>query len=117
MPTPFTLDQLIDYLEKTTDAEWLVDRVRSGSRNCVMGHVFDFGGGDNGGGAAWDFFEGAYATTWMIYKVNDGTDPRYPQATPKRRVIAYLEDLRDGKEKTSAQLWDEYEPAKIALAL
>lgn len=106
----FELQDLIDYIESTKEENWIVDRVRDKDNNgCVMSHIFDFGGGDNGGGDAWDFFEGMWATTYMIYPVNDGEHPQYKQSTPKQRCIAYLKDLRDGKQKNTRQLMDEYE--------
>jgi len=113
------INSLIQYLEATKPEQWLMDRVRSqdGKKNCVMGHVFDWGGGDEKaensnatkGGLAWEWFEECWATTYMIYPVNDGRDRRYQQATAKERCIAYLKDLRDGKAKNTRQLWDEYE--------
>lgn len=105
--TPF-----IEYLENTTDDEWLLDTVRNkgNTQNCMMGHLVNwFYGKDHTGSIsmAWDWFEEMWATTYMIYPVNDGTDPRYQQSTAKERIIAYLRDLMNGKEKTSAQLWEE----------
>jgi len=43
----------------------------------------------------------------MIYPVNDGENRAYPQGTPKERCIAYLKDLRDGKARTTQQIFDE----------
>ena len=58
---------------------------------------------------AWDLFEARWATTFMIYPVNDGIplkwmNFKYDQATPRERIIAYLENLRDGKEKSTQDL-------------
>lgn len=113
-----TIDSLIAYLKKTTDDQWLLDKVRSkdGKRNCVMGHLYDWAGGDdkapNGrtkGAEAWDWFEEMWATTYMIYPVNDGSHPKYKQETPKLRILAYLNDLKNGLEKTTLEHWADYE--------
>lgn len=112
------IESLISYLEKTTDDQWLKDIVRSkdGTRNCVMGHIFNWGGGDDKnetghskGSDAWDWFEQMWASTYMIYPVNDGSHPNYPQETPKLRVLAYLANLKSGKEKTTVDIFAEYE--------
>ncbi len=109
-PQAMDINSLISYLEKTNDDQWQTDVCRSkdGKRNCVMGHLFNWAGGDGKdsdgrikGSLAWDWFESVYATTYMIYPVNDGSHPAYPQATPKERILIYLKNLRDGKEKTT----------------
>ena len=115
----FDIQTLIDYLENTPEDSWRIDTVRSkdGKTNCVMGHIFNFGGGDgnideygtNGGTRAWDFFENVWATTYMIYKINDKISEEYPQETPKQRILAYLKNLRDGKEKTTQDYMKEQE--------
>ena len=103
-----TIDSLIEYLEQTNDNDWIVDRVRTtDGKGCVMSHIFDWGGGDNGGSDTWDWFEEVFATTYMIYPVNDGQHPNYQQSTPKERCIAYIRNLRDGIEKTTQALMDE----------
>ena len=115
----FEIQSLINYLENTQEESWRTDTVRSkdGKTSCVMGHIFNFGGGDgnideygtNGGTRAWDFFEEAWATTYMIYPVNDGESKKYTQNTPKQRVLAYLKNLRDKKEKTTQDYMREEE--------
>lgn len=109
------LSPFISYLEKTSPDEWQVDTVRSvgNTKNCVMGHLVNWYYGKDWQGSVspvWDWFEEMWATTYMIYPVNDGGNPKYKQPTARERVIAYLKDLRDGKEKTSVQLWEEGPP-------
>lgn len=127
----FKIQDLIDYLEKTNEDDWIVDRVRKSAeekKGCVMSHIFDFGGGDERdesgftkGGNAWDFFEEVFATTYMIYPVNDGENKKYQQKTAKERCIAYIKDLRDGKEKTTQDYLKEdelrFNPTKNKLTL
>ncbi|HET9136953.1 MAG TPA: hypothetical protein VFO76_09965 [Candidatus Kapabacteria bacterium] len=96
-----TIQEIIDYLEQTPEDSWCVDVVKSESKNCLFGHLFDLGGGK-----LMDYFEARWATTFMIYPVNDGENPSYQQATPKQRCIAYLKDLRDQKTKSTMD-WEE----------
>lgn len=118
----FKLQDLIDFLEKTSEDSWLMDKVRSkdGKKNCIMGHIYAFGAGGynkDGGTSTQDYFEEVWATTYMIYPVNDGKNPKYQQATPKQRVLAYLKDLRDGKEKTTQDHWKDYEQEEKKLRI
>ena len=92
------LPAFIRYLESTTPEEWQVDTVRNkgNTKNCVMGHLVNYVYGKEFTGSisgAWDYFEEAWSSTYVIYPVNDGEDPNYPQDTAKARVIAYLSDL------------------------
>jgi hypothetical protein len=101
---PFSIDNIIAYMERTDADKWATEVVRTGDQNCFFGHLFNFAGG-----TLWDLFESMYATTYMIYPVNDGEVAAYPQATAKERVIAYLKDLRDGKTQTTQDIFDEYD--------
>ena len=100
-----TLDGVIAYMESTEEDAWRVDTVRSadGKTNCFFGHLFNMGGTDERGSALWNTFEDRWATTYMIYPVNDGQNPAYPQSTPKKRVLAYLQALAEGTEMTTWQ--------------
>lgn len=99
-----SLDEIISYMEKTNVEDWCTEVCRSSdeTKNCFFGHLFNMGGND-----LWNMFEEAYATEYMIFPVNDGKNPNYPQETAKERVIAYLKDLRDGKNKKTWQLMEE----------
>lgn len=119
------LDSVIAYMESTDEAAWRVEAVRSadGTTNCFFGHLFAMGGEDRRGSQLWGLFEEIWATTYMIYPVNDGRNPDYSQATPKQRVLAYLRDLRDGKAKSTSVLiaedmarFDEQERGEISRA-
>lgn len=103
------LASVIAYMEGTEEDAWRVDTVRSadGTTNCFFGHLFNMGGNDARGNLLWEGFEEAWATTYMIYPINDGSDSRYPQATPKQRVLAYLRDLNSGAQKTVPQVMEE----------
>lgn len=110
------LDAIITHMEATSDESWQVDTVRSkdGTTNCFFGHLFAMAPDDAHGSELWNGFENLWASTYMIYPINDGENPRYPQATPKQRVLAYLRDLRDGKAKTVPQVMEEDYQAWLA---
>lgn len=110
MKTSFKLPELIEYLKNTDKDSWCTDVVRTkDKKNCIMGHVFSFCADEDGehGGDGWDYFEEVWATTYMIYPVNDGTHPKYQQKTAKDRCLAYLHDLLTGNEKNTLQLMEE----------
>ena len=99
-----SLKHIINYLEATKKDSWCLDVVKTtDGKNCLFGHLFDFGGAK-----LMDWFENVFATTYMVYPVNDGTHPNYKQSSPKERCIAYLKDLQSGKEKTTYQIMEEY---------
>ena len=104
-----TLAPVIAYMEATGEDAWRVDTVRSadGKTNCFFGHLFNLGGTDARGNALWDIFESSWATTYMLYPVNDGQNPEYRQPSPKQRVLAYLRDLDSGTAKNTIQVMDE----------
>lgn len=99
------LDPVIAYMESTVEDSWNLDTVRSkdGSRNCFFGHLFNMTPDEDRANALWAMFEDLYATTYVIYPVNDGSNPRYPQETPRQRILAYLRALQSGDEMTTDQ--------------
>lgn len=102
------LNSVIQYMEATAEDSWQVDSVRSsdGSTNCFFGHLFNMGVDDKEGSHLWNAFEELWATTYMLYPVNDGEHRDYQQATPKQRVLAYLRDLQSGASPTTMQLME-----------
>lgn len=110
MNNKFCINEFIIYCENTTDDEWCLNVVRDNSgKNCLFGHLFKFAGDDKLGNYFWDYFEANYATTYMVYPINDGSNKNYQQDTPKARCLAYLKNLRDGIEKTTIQIMDDYD--------
>lgn len=101
------LAKVIAYLKGTTEDSWCTDVVRTkDGKNCLLGHIVDYVYGKGYQGnimPAWDLFGEFYATEFMYYGVNDGTNPKYPQATPKQRILAYLINMLEGKELTTYQ--------------
>lgn len=109
----FSPNNLLEYLKNTTEESWCVDVVKTKTgQSCLFGHIFDWAGGDSDikkSNTAIDLFESCFATSYMVYPVNDGKNNEYQQPTPKQRCIAYFEDLLSGKQKTTYQLMQEYE--------
>lgn len=101
------LAKIIEYVKATREDEWCTDVVRnSDGANCLFGHISKMDGTDMAYGEAWDWFEEAWGTTYYIYPINDGTNPNYPQPTPKQRITAYLERLLSGEEQCMAEYWE-----------
>lgn len=100
-----TLDDVISYMEATDPETWNLDTVRSqdGKNNCFFGHLFNMGRDEQEANRIWGWFEEAWATTYRIYPINDGQNPRYQQPTSKERVLAFLYALRAGKELTTME--------------
>lgn len=110
------------FLEATGDDDWNTETVRSadGKSNCLFGHLFNFGtelaltrGGTDEdaqkyANRTWEAFEETWATTYVIYPVNDGKHPKYQQDTPKQRVLAYLDALLAGEEETTYQSMESW---------
>jgi hypothetical protein len=103
------LDTVIAYMESTDEDAWNLNTVRSkdGTKNCFFGHLFNMSPDEARANALWAMFEDVYSTTYRIYPINDGENPRYPQATPKQRILAYLRALQAGDEKTTEQSMEE----------
>lgn len=107
------LDEMITLVKSTEDNAWCTDVVRSqdGKRNCFFGHLFDYyekKGGEKLANRMWDKFENIWATTYMVYAVNDGDNPGYQQSTPKQRILAFLENLRNGIEDSTSDMTRQF---------
>lgn len=109
------LKSFIEYLEATDPDSWCTNVIRTkNGKNCLYGHLVAFIG-DEHCSDAFDLFESLYATTYMIYPVNDGTSSEYIQLTPKDRCIAYLNDMLIGKQLTTHEMFEEYDKARVQL--
>ena len=102
------LTTFINYLKNTSIDSWCINVYRtSDGKNCLYGHLVEFVGNDHCNDAI-DIFENLYATTYMVFPVNDGTSNIYKQNNPRDRCIAYLQNMVNGIEKTTVDLFDEY---------
>lgn len=105
------MQDFIDYLEETRPDQWYLHKVRNkeNTKNCLYGHLINWYYGKDYTGdctAMWDAFE-EVGTTFYVYPINDGQNPDYPQKTAKERCIAYLKNVRDGKELWTAEAMEE----------
>lgn len=103
----YGIDEIIEYIKKTDEKEWCVNVVRKGYSNCFFWHLHKMCKDDEEASFNWDMFEEQWATTYMIYPVNDWEHSKYQQATPKQRVLAYLKALKNWEEKTTYDLMQE----------
>jgi hypothetical protein len=112
------LNPFIQYLHATSEGEWAVDVVRTkDGKNCLFGHLINwyYGKGYEGSiSRVWDLFEEMWMSTYVIYPINDGENPKYQQPTPKQRVIAYMTNLWLGVEADTQTAMAE-EAARYAL--
>jgi hypothetical protein len=102
----YDLESFIVYCENTTPDQWYLHRVRNkgNTKNCLYGHLINWYYGKDWSGNVspmWDAFE-EVGTSFYVYPINDGTNPKYPQKTARERCIAYLKNIRSGEE-----LWTE----------
>lgn len=92
------LDTVIALIDATDrDAWWEGPTFRSPcqTKHCVLSHV-----AEQLGMAAMDRFQNEWSTSYVIgVQINDKPSEQYPQAHPKDRVAAYLQNLRNGSEK------------------
>lgn len=119
------LGSLRAHLAATGAEDWQTQVCRSadGSRNCLLGHVFEWGiaqrealgalgartrdlSDDQLGSAAVQAFEELWATSYVYFGVNDGHHSRYQQATARERVLAFVDDLAAGRMLTTLESMD-----------
>lgn len=90
------LDGVIGVVRRTEkDSWWAGPTFRSpcGTRHCALSHVYE-----EMGEPAFDRFESEWPTSYVIgAQVNDRPSESYPQEHPRDRILAYLDDLREGR--------------------
>lgn len=103
-----SIHDVVEYLQNTEECSWNVDTVRSEdySKNCLFGHLFNMGVDEKHSNYIWNWFEESVSTTYVIYSINDGKNPKYQQETPKQRVLAYIDAIIKGDEMTTYESMD-----------
>ena len=86
-----TVDYFIQKFEAIPEEKWTERTYEFENKKCALGHC-DYNNifGSLESVALIKFFYGLKNTT----DINDGCDPRYPQPTPKARILAALRDLK-----------------------
>lgn len=122
----YTVDYFIGKFEAIPEDQWAVDTFNRGGRKCVNGHcgaryahIVQEQTGEVAGlqrvmfplckdvKMIMDIKEYEIATRYSITaaRINNGTDDRYQQATPKQRILAALADIKQmGQEKKQQAL-------------
>lgn len=101
------LSKILEYAKGTKEQDWCTDVVRNkDGANCLFGHISEMEGTEYAEGEMWEWFEDTWGTTYYVYPINDGQNPKYPQATPKQRIVAYLEALLSGEEQDMETYWN-----------
>lgn len=105
------LGSFIKYCEATKPSDWYLQKVRNkgNTKNCLYGHLVNwYYGKDYQGDVSpiWDAFE-EVGSSYYIFPINDGTNPRYPQKTARERCIAYLNNVVSGDELWTAAAMDK----------
>lgn len=79
----------IKFFAAIPDERWCVAQATDAEgRNCALMHTEKAGLG----GLVGRLFK-EQGSGYRVARINDGLDPRYPQSTPKRRVLAALRDI------------------------
>jgi hypothetical protein len=96
--TEYTVDYFIAKFKAIPEEKWCVEAYKDDSgRCCALGHCM---AEDTPEVEA--SFESIYGLFTRIFAgpttVNDGRDPRYPQPTPKQRILAALRDIKAKQE-------------------
>lgn len=97
----YNLDYFIKKFEAIPERLWITGVYGSDyqEEHCAYGHC--------GVRALRDTLEGdalRMLTGGLTVSVNDGASDKYPQCTPKERILAYLRDLRDRKSAQEVKI-------------
>lgn len=89
----YDVDHFISKFEKTKEEEWWTEDFTDGSgRYCALGHCGQTNLQDTEEGEALNDI-----LSYQADEINDGLDPRYPQPTPRQRILAALRDIKEKK--------------------
>ncbi len=100
MTTSYTVDFFIEKFEGIPENRWIVGDYINDRGCCAYGHC--------GMSGAFMVLNDQARQLYEIFKgnvnnypnyINDGHDKRYPQSTPKQRILAALYDIKKMQEK------------------
>ena len=93
----YNADYFIAKFEAIPEEKWTTLTYHEGDKSCALGHCGrTIGGCTQESRALGDLFE--KHGLW-VPDVNDGCDSRYPQPTPKQRILAALRDIKAKESK------------------
>lgn len=86
-----TAEEFIAFFEAIPDEEWIIGRSANdeGTKFCAIGHIMCKN--SKSINALSNLFIELSLITW----INDGFHPRYQQETPKARILAVLNDIKN----------------------
>ena len=105
----FTVDYFINKFEAIPEDRWCVNEFKSGDKCCAQGFCMSLDAINvvresplniieiSRGYPEWNSLITIFGVCYnniVIASINNGNDPRYPQPTPKQRVLAALHDLK-----------------------
>jgi hypothetical protein len=93
-PLTYNVDYFIQKFTAIPEDEWIEDGTLSDGRGkyCALGHCFEIG-------EVTDLRSLMKIIPAYTSRVNDGIDSRYPQPTPKQRILAALEDIKRAQQQ------------------
>lgn len=93
----FTPDFFIQKFEAIPEEKWCVgDYFNEQGQYCALGFTMKKSGGSANESFCLSELFGVHGALSVTH-VNDGKDVRYPQATPKQRILAALGDIKNAK--------------------
>lgn len=98
MSTPaYDVDYFISKFEAILEEKWVEHALSWGGRCCALGHCQGALERDALKEVMLSLVHDGHGILVAPAAINDGLDPRYPQPTPKARILAALRDVKEGK--------------------
>lgn len=95
--TDYSVDYFIAKFEAIPEEEWCVGEFELGDKHCAFGHCGMRTNVTSDEAEALNIIFtrsiGAFVTS-----INDSASNRYPQLTPKQRILAALRDIKAGQK-------------------
>ncbi len=88
----YTVDYFIQKFEAIPEEWWCVTLYTRGEQKCALGHCGVSMKDDTEEGEALSYL--FISNFGMASTINDGGDSRFPQATPRARILAALQRIK-----------------------
>lgn len=93
MPELTTPDDFIKFYEGIPEEDWCTEVYEDGFRCCAFGHLGERNDQWSNNGMR------LFNLITTSISVNDGKNPRFPQPTPKARILAALREVKERMNK------------------